>query len=202
MKVVIIDYGSGNITSVINALHRMHIHPVLSSHPEEIKSAERVIFPGVGQATSAMEKLKLTRLDTLLPHLEQPVLGVCLGMQLMCAHTEEGNIDGLNIFPVQVRKFIPNKVQQRVPHMGWNKLNAISSKIIPSESQHPSYAYFVHSYYAEHSALTSASTDFILPFSAALELNNFYGVQFHPEKSGKFGQEIIQNFIDLPNKMS
>ena len=202
MKVVIIDYGSGNITSVINALHRINIDPMLSSNPEEIQSADRVIFPGVGQATSAMEKLKMTGLNSLIPLLKQPVLGICLGMQLMCAYTEEGNIDGLKIFPVQVKKFVPIQAEERVPHMGWNKLEKISSEIIPSASTLQSYAYFVHSYYAEQSPWTSASTKFILPFSAALERNNFFGVQFHPEKSGKFGQEIIQNFIDLPKKMS
>jgi glutamine amidotransferase len=199
MKVVIIDYGAGNITSVVNTLQRTGVNPVLSAQPDTILSADRVIFPGVGQATAAMAKLKATQLDKLIPQLHQPVLGVCLGMQLMCAFTEEGAIDGLNIFPVQVKKFIPQQAEDRVPHMGWNKLDQINSKIIPSKSPFPAYTYFVHSFYVEQSEWSSASTNFILPFSAALERENFYGVQFHPEKSGKFGQEILKNFIDLSN---
>jgi glutamine amidotransferase len=200
MNLVIIDYGSGNITSVVNTLQRIGVNPVLSAQPDTILSADRVIFPGVGQATTAMAKLKATQLDELIPQLRQPVLGVCLGMQLMCAYTEEGAIDGLNIFPVQVKKFIPQQAEDRVPHMGWNKLDQIKSKIIPARSPFPTYTYFVHSFYAEQSEWSSASTNFILPFSAALERENFYGVQFHPEKSGKFGQEILKNFIDLSNE--
>lgn len=200
MNVVIIDYGAGNITSVVNALQRIGVHPTLSSDVDEIRSADSIIFPGVGQATTAMKKLKDTQLDKLIPQLRQPVLGVCLGMQLMCASTEEGAIDGLNIFPVKVKKFIPQQAQDRVPHMGWNKLEEIKGKIIPSRSPFPAYTYFVHSFYAEQSEWTSAATKFILPFSAALEKDHFFGVQFHPEKSGKFGQEILKNFIDLSNK--
>lgn len=197
MKIVIIDYGAGNITSVTNALQRLGIQPELTSDAGAIRSADGVIFPGVGQASAAMEKLRASGLDTLIPELRQPVLGVCLGMQLMCTATEEGGVTGLGVFPARVKRFVPEAAADRVPHMGWNKLEDISSRIIPAGNSHAPFTYFVHSYYAELSSWTSARSTFILPFSAALEKENFYGVQFHPEKSGPFGQEILKNFIAL-----
>lgn len=198
MSVAIIDYGAGNIASVKNTLARIDMQAMLTSDPEQIKNADYVIFPGVGEATNAMRKLRATGLDKLIPTLTQPVLGICLGMQLMCQSSEEGPTTGLNIFPVQVKKFKTSHHEYRVPHMGWNRLDQLNSQIIQKGQNSLSpYVYFVHSYYAELADETSAVCDYIQPFSAALEKDNFYGVQFHPEKSGDFGQVILERFLSL-----
>lgn len=191
--IALIDYGAGNIRSVSNALYRLGAAPVLTSDLDQIRQAEKVIFPGVGEAGSAMRALRATGLDVLIPQLQQPVLGICLGLQLLCRRSEEANTEGLGIFPVDVRRF---PATGKVPHMGWNDLRELRGPLLAGLPPAPD-VYFVHSYYAECSAHTVATCDYLLPFSAALALNNFYAVQFHPEKSGPFGQKILQNFLKL-----
>lgn len=197
MKTVLIAYKSGNIRSVQFALERLGCNAVLSSDPEEIRSADKIIFPGVGEAASAMEQLKSKKLEQLIPELKQPFLGICLGMQLMCTHSEEGDTKGLGIFPVEVKKFSsPDPNSFKIPQMGWNTISKFKGPLfngIPDES----FVYYVHSYYAAICNETAAVTDYIQPFSAALMKNNFYGVQFHPEKSGTVGESIIRNFLQL-----
>ncbi len=193
MKVAIIKYNAGNTQSVIYALNRLGIEPVVSEDPEVLKSADKVIFPGVGEASTAMEFLRLRNLDQLLPKLTQPVLGICLGLQLMCTHSEENNTKGLNIFPIKVKLFPP---LEKVPHMGWNNLHELKSPLMKGITD-GSYVYFVHSYYAEVSEYTIGTTHYINSFSAALHYKNFYAVQFHTEKSSTIGAAILKNFIDL-----
>lgn len=180
MSIVIIDYGAGNIQSIRFALERLGKSAVLSHHKEEILNASHVLFPGVGEASSAMKKLKQTGLDTLIPSLTQPVLGICLGMQLMCNHSEEGDTPGLGIFDTEVIRF---KTNLNVPHMGWNTVES-SGKLFASIPQNSPF-YMVHSYYAHLCDSTSAVCVYDHPFSAALEKSNFYGTQFHPEKAGQ-----------------
>jgi len=193
MKLAIIDYGAGNIKSIQFAFKRLGIDAVLSNDPEEIKSADKVIFPGVGEASSAMTKLKESGLDALIPELKQPVLGICLGMQLMCNSTEEGNTKGLGIFDVDVKRF-SNEV--KVPQMGWNTISDLDSPLFEGIKEND-YMYLVHSYYAEDSEESIAKTQYELEYASALQKDNFYGVQFHPEKSGKSGEKILKNFIEL-----
>ncbi|MDC6363405.1 MULTISPECIES: imidazole glycerol phosphate synthase subunit HisH [Flavobacteriaceae] len=193
MKLVIIDYGAGNIQSIKFAIQRLGFEAVLSHDAEEIKQADKVIFPGVGEASSAMAKLRDTGLDKLIPTLKQPVLGICLGMQLMCSSSEEGNTTGLGIFDLDVVKF-PNTV--KVPQIGWNQITELQSDLfkgVPEES----YIYLVHSFYAPKGEDTIAESDYALPYSAALQKDNFYGVQFHPEKSSEVGSTILENFLTV-----
>ena len=191
MKLVIIDYGAGNVFSVKSAFERLGIDVSISSNIEEITTADRVVFPGVGHAGSAMEKLRLSGLDALIPNLKQPVLAVCLGMQLMCEETEEGNEKGLGIFEgVKVLRFAH---ELNIPHMGWN--NLVDSKGFLENINED--VYFVHSYYAPISPFTIASCHYGIEFSAALQKNNFYACQFHPEKSGTIGQEILKRFLTI-----
>lgn len=192
MKVVIIDFKAGNTRSVAFALERLNIQPVLSSDPELIKNADKVIFPGVGEASTTMKYLKDHKLDILIKELKQPVLGICLGMQLLCNYSEEGNTTGLGIFPLEVKRFT-GKV--KVPHMGWNTLEKNSGWL--QEIEQNSYCYFVHSYYVPVSQYTSAVTSYSGMFSAALHKENFYAVQFHPEKSAETGNQILKNFLEL-----
>lgn len=193
MKIAIIDYGAGNIKSIQFALNRLGFEGVLTNNPNEIQSVDKVIFPGVGEASSAMKKLKNSGLDELIPTLTQPVLGICLGMQLMCNHTEEGNTNGLGIFDTNVIRF---SNQVKVPHMGWNTIYNLQSPLF-QEINENEYLYLVHSFYAPFSENTIAMTDYEKEFSSALQLNNFYGVQFHPEKSGLVGEKLLQNFLNL-----
>jgi len=193
MKIAIVKYNAGNVQSVKYALQRLGIEPALTSDPEELKSADKVIFPGVGEAASAMKSLKMNRLDELIPTLKQPVLGVCLGLQLMCRHSEERNTPCLGIFDLEVKRFEP---KLKVPHMGWNKLRDLKGPLV-KEMPHDSYLYFVHSYYAPTCEYTVATVDYINAFSAALNKDNFYAVQAHPEKSGKTGEQILKNFLEL-----
>jgi imidazole glycerol-phosphate synthase subunit HisH len=196
MPIVIIAYNAGNIHSVEYALRRLGIEPVVSGDPEVIRAADKVIFPGVGEASTTMAYLRQTGLDTVIKGLQQPVLGVCLGLQLMCAHSEEGDVDCLDIFPVAVKKFRPEDTSLKVPHMGWNAITDLQSPLFNSIAA-GSFVYFVHSFYAEFSPYTIAKCDYVLPFSAALHRDNFYATQFHPEKSADVGAHILQNFLEL-----
>ena len=196
MKVVIIQYNAGNIQSVIYALERLGITPVLSDEPATIQAADKVIFPGVGEASSTMKMLQKTGLDHLIPMLKQPVLGICLGMQLMCSHSEENDTQCLNIFDQQVRLFRPKHKETKVPQMGWNTLLDRKGPLFEHFSKQ-AYAYFVHSYYVEVGEHSIATTNYVLPFSAALHKDNFYATQFHPEKSGKSGAQLLKNFLNI-----
>lgn len=195
MSVVIVKYNAGNVQSVTYALNRLGVVPLISNEPEVIKSADYVIFPGVGEASTAMRFLKERNLDRLIKDLKQPVFGVCLGLQLMCNHSEENNTNCLGIFDVSVKRF-PKDL--KVPQMGWNTIEERSSPLfdgLPPEA----YVYYVHSFYAEISTSTIAQTNYILPFSAALQKDNFYALQAHPEKSGKVGEHILKNFLNIKN---
>jgi len=193
MKVSIINYGAGNIQSVKFALERMGAQAILTNNVDEITQADRVIFPGVGEASSAMDKLRDTGLDKLIPNLQQPVLGICLGMQLMCNSSEEGNARGLSIFDVDVVRF-SNKV--KVPQIGWNQITDLSGSLL-KDIEEGEYMYLVHSYYAPLCEDTIASSTYDVKYSTALNRDNFYGVQFHPEKSSVMGQKILNNFLKL-----
>ncbi|OXG06890.1 glutamine amidotransferase [Flavobacterium araucananum] len=193
MKIVIINYGAGNIQSIMFAIERLGFKAVLSNNREEILAADKVIFPGVGEASSAMKKLKESGLDSLVPTLKQPVLGICLGMQLMCNLSEEGNTKGLGIFDVDVIKFT-SKV--KVPQMGWNQIYDLKSDLFEGISENE-FMYLVHSFYAPDCAESIATSNYELEYASALQKNNFYGTQFHPEKSGAIGEKILENFLKL-----
>ncbi len=194
MSIVIIKYNAGNIFSVEHAFKRLGAEITVTDDKELIKKADKVIFPGVGEASSTMEFLRNNGMDKLIKGLNQPVLGICLGMQLMCSFSEEGNTDCLNIFDVPVKRFIPVRHEDKVPHMGWNTLNSVSSSLFDPAIE-DQYVYFVHSYYVPVCEHTAATTDYIQPFSAALHKDNFYATQFHPEKSGSVGEQILKNFL-------
>jgi imidazole glycerol phosphate synthase, glutamine amidotransferase subunit len=193
MKIVIIDYGAGNIQSIIFAMKRLGYDAVLSHDAKEILEADKVIFPGVGEASSAMAKSRSSGLDALIPELNQPVLGICLGMQLMCHSSEEGNTNGLGIFDLDVKKF---SNQVKVPQIGWNQITDLKTDLFKGISE-KSYIYLVHSFYAPKGKETIASSEYGLEYSAALQKDNFYGVQFHPEKSSDIGSIILNNFLTL-----
>ncbi|MCB9033850.1 MAG: imidazole glycerol phosphate synthase subunit HisH [Chitinophagales bacterium] len=196
MNVAIIKYNAGNVQSVVHALHRLNIEPIITDNHETILQADKVIFPGVGHAQPTMQYLKERNLDVLIKNLKQPVLGICLGQQLMCQFSEEGNVDCLNIFPVQVKKFQATTNHQKIPHMGWNTITDLKSLLFQN-IDNSAYVYFVHSYYCEISDYTIATTNYILPYASAMHKDNFYAVQFHPEKSEKIGSQIIENFIKI-----
>lgn len=191
--IAIIQYNAGNVASVANALKRLGLSSTITNDAATIASADKVIFPGVGEAKSAMAFLQQHQLDELIIRLTQPVLGICLGMQLMCTASEEGNTKGLGIFDTQVKKFPAGNI---VPHMGWNSIDFTESTLLQQVNP-GSDVYFVHSYYAEPCAHTIATCNYILPFSAALQKNNFYATQFHPEKSADTGLQILKNFLSL-----
>jgi len=192
-KIVIIDYGAGNIQSIKFAVKRLGFEAELSSDAEEIRNADKVIFPGVGEAGSAMKMLKSTGLDKVIPELNQPVLGICLGMQLMCNYSEEGDTTGLGIFNANVKKF---NISLKVPQIGWNQITNLESPLFRSVSE-GEYVYLVHSYYVPECTDEIARTEYGVNYSTALHRNNFYGVQFHPEKSSKTGEQILKNFLKL-----
>lgn len=196
MKVAVIKYNAGNIRSVDCALQRLGISPVITADKEELLSADKIIFPGVGEAETTMQFLRKEGLDLLIPSFKQPLLGICLGMQLMCRHSEEGDADCLDIFHTDVLRFRPESGNEKVPHMGWNTLTHTCSKLFEGFTREE-YVYFVHSFYVPVNEFTAAQTDYILPFSAALHKDNFYATQFHPEKSGTVGERILKNFLDL-----
>lgn len=201
MAVAVVKYNAGNIYSVIHALQRLGVEPLLTDNPQLLKQADKVLFPGQGEASNAMRYLVEHGLDNVIRTLQQPILGICIGQQLMCRHSEEGNVDCLGIFDTDVRRFHPEKHEDKVPHMGWNSLEIDSSK----EEEHVlfkgfkggEFVYFVHSFYVPLCNETIAKTVYTLPFSAALHKDNFYATQFHPEKSGSVGEKILKNFLEL-----
>jgi len=196
MKIVIIQYNAGNIQSVLYALERLGVAAVVTDAHEEIQTADKVIFPGVGEASSAMQYLRQRNLDELIIHLQQPVLGICLGMQLMCAYSSENNTKCLGIFEEQVKQFETQDPSFKIPQIGWNTMQSLKGPLFHKIEEN-SFTYFVHSYFAAKGKHTIASTNYIKEYSSALQKNNFYGVQFHPEKSAKVGEQIIQNFLSI-----
>ena len=197
-SLVIINYGAGNIKSIQFAFQRLGVEAVLTDNPELIEKADKVIFPGVGEASSAMAMLKSSGLDKVIPKLTQPVLGICLGMQLMCQYTEEGDTDGLGIFDVSVKKF-SNCV--KVPQMGWNTISNLKSRLF-EDVKAEEFMYLVHSFYAETCTNNIATTNYELEYASALNKDNFYGVQFHPEKSSLAGEKVLRNFLNITAKSS
>lgn len=199
MNIVIIKYNAGNIESVNNALNRLNVKAEITADHSKIRNADKVIFPGVGEASTTMEYLRMYKLDKLIVSLKQPVLGICLGLQLMCSYSEENDTQCLGIFDEKVIRFIPKSGEEfvtKVPHMGWNAITNLKSKLFSEEIENQ-YVYFVHSYFAGLGEHTIATCNYITPFSAALQKDNFYATQFHPEKSGTIGAQILKNFINL-----
>ncbi len=196
MKVAIVKYNAGNIRSVDYALKRLGVEAVITADEAILRAADKVIFPGVGEAETTMKYLRDRNMDRLIKELRQPVLGICLGMQLMCRHSEEGNVDCLGLFDAEVKRFISHRHEDKVPHMGWNTITQTKCELFKGFTQ-DEFVYFVHSYYVPLNENTAAVTDYILPFSAALHRDNFYATQFHPEKSGSVGERILRNFLDI-----
>ena len=199
MNVAIVKYNAGNIYSVVNALKRLGIEPTLTDDAELLKKADKVLFPGQGHAGEAMDYLRARKLDLLIRDLKQPVFGICVGQQLLCKHSEEGDTDCIGIFDAEVKRFQPQRHEEKVPCMGWNRLEVRDYQVNPimqNLGDNP-YVYFVHSYYVPLCAETIATADYILPYSASMHKDNFYTCQFHPEKSGKVGERILKNFLDL-----
>lgn len=196
MKVAVIKYNAGNVYSVINAIKRLGADVVLTDDIETILSADKVLLPGQGEASHAMASLRATHLDNLIVDLKQPLLGICIGQQLLCRHSEEGDVDCLGIFPVNVKRFFPKEKGDKVPAMGWNSLSQLKSKLYHGLTEED-FVYFVHSYYVPLCDYTIAIAEYINPFSASLHKNNFYTTQFHPEKSGGVGEIILSNFLNL-----
>jgi glutamine amidotransferase len=196
MKVAIVKYNAGNIYSVVNALRRLGIEPLLTDDEEQLHSADRVIFPGQGNAKTTMTYLREHHLDKMIKSLRQPVLGICVGQQLLCRHSEEGDVDCIGVFDADVRRFVPTQHDEKVPAMGWNALYDLSSPLFKGIAE-GDYVYFVHSYYAGICNDTIAKADYILPYSAALHKDNFWATQFHPEKSGRVGEKLLENFLNI-----
>lgn len=196
MQVAIVKYNAGNIRSVLNALHRCGVEAVLTDDVETLMSADKVIFPGQGEARTTMTYLRQHRLDEVIRNLRQPVLGICIGMQLLCRHSEEEDTDCLGVFDVDVVKFRPTRHEDKVPQMGWNTIGDLKSDLFKGLSKEE-FVYFVHSFYAPLCADTIATTNYVQPYSSALHRDNFYATQFHPEKSGAVGERIIRNFLEM-----
>lgn len=196
MNIAIIKYNAGNIYSVDYALKRLGITPRITADAEELRAADKVIFPGVGEASTTMRYLREHGLDEVIRSLRQPVLGICLGMQLLCRASEEGNTACLGIFDTEVKRFVAGKHEDKIPHMGWNTIADVKEGLF-TPAEEGQFVYFVHSFYVPTNPWTAATTDYILPFSAALHRDNFYATQFHPEKSGSVGERILKNFLTL-----
>jgi glutamine amidotransferase len=202
LKVAIVKYNAGNIYSVVNALRRIGVEPILTDKAEDLMSADKVLFPGQGEASTTMAYIHEHRLDEIIRNLKQPVLGICIGQQLLCQHSEEGDTECIGVFPVDVKRFQPQRHEEKVPAMGWNEINLTKDQhqgenaLLKDIGEEP-YVYFVHSYYVPLCDWTIAKASYILPFSAALHKDNFYSTQFHPEKSGKVGEQILKNFLEL-----
>ncbi len=206
MNVAIVKYNAGNIYSVVNTLKRLGIEPLLTDDAEQLKKADKVLFPGQGHAGEAMSYLKARRLDEVIRDLRQPVFGICVGQQLLCRHSEEGDTQCIGIFDAEVKRFQPQRHEDKVPCMGWNELDVRCKMddgrcegvdpLMEGLGEHP-YVYFVHSFYVPTCTDTIATADYILPYSASMHKDNFYACQFHPEKSGRVGERIIRNFIEL-----
>jgi glutamine amidotransferase len=196
MEVAIVKYNAGNIYSVDYALKRLGITPMVTADTEVLQKADKVIFPGVGEAGTTMEHLREHHLDRLIRDLKQPVLGICLGMQLMCRYSEESNVECLHIFDTDVKRFLPVRHEDKVPHIGWNTLTDVKEGLF-TPALEGRFVYFVHSYYVPLNEFTAAATDYVQPFSASLHKDNFYATQFHPEKSGTVGEAILTNFLNL-----
>jgi len=196
MNVAIVKYNAGNIYSVDYALRRLGVQANVTADAEELQRADKIIFPGVGEAANTMNYLKRTGLDTLIKSLKQPVLGICLGMQLLCNHSEEGDVDCIGIFNTEVKRFTPIRHEEKVPHMGWNTISHTNSPLFNGFVKEE-FVYFVHSYYVPLCTYTAAETNYILPYSSALHKDNFYATQFHPEKSGSVGERILKNFLNI-----
>ena len=196
MQIAIVKYNAGNIYSVVNAMKRLGIEPILTDDPELLSKAEKVLFPGQGNAKEAMTYLRAHHLDQVIANLKQPVLGICVGQQLLCKHSEEGDVDCIGIFDAEVKRFSPQRHEDKVPAMGWNEIYDVSTPLLKGLGEH-TYTYFVHSYYVPVSNETIATANYILPYSAAMHKDNFYTCQFHPEKSGKIGEQILKNFLEL-----
>ncbi|UKK55364.1 imidazole glycerol phosphate synthase subunit HisH [Prevotella communis] len=195
MQVAVVKYNAGNIYSVMNALKRLGVEPLLTDDAQQLRQADRVLFPGQGEASGAMAYLREHGLDQVIRSLTQPVLGICIGQQLLCRHSEEGDVDCLGIFDAEVKRFSPTRHEDKVPCMGWNKIYDTKSELMTGvEGQ---FVYFVHSFYVPSCPETIATADYIQPYSAALHKDNFYATQFHPEKSGSVGERIIRNFLEL-----
>jgi glutamine amidotransferase len=209
MYIAIVKYNAGNIYSVVNVLRRLGVDPVLTDDAEQLRKADGVLFPGQGEARGAMEYLKARRLDEVIRDLRQPVFGICVGQQLLCRHSEEGDVDCIGIFDAEVKRFQPQRHEDKVPCMGWNCLEVRGewkevsdgsvSPLLEGLGEKP-YVYFVHSYYVPVCQDTIATADYILPYSASMHKDNFYACQFHPEKSGKVGEQILRNFLELTNR--
>lgn len=197
MNVAIIKYNAGNIFSVDCALRRIGITAEITDDPEKIRKADKVIFPGVGEASSAMAHLRHHRLDEVIRNLSQPLLGICIGQQLLCAHSEEGDTDCIGIFDVPVKRFHPSADGLKIPHMGWNRVQLTTENPLLTEALDNNFVYYVHSFYVPLNCWTIAKTEYIGEFSAAMRKDNFFATQFHPEKSGDVGERILKNFIEL-----
>lgn len=191
----VINYNAGNVRSVLFALDRLGVEAKLTADPDEIRAADKVLFPGVGEANSAMQHLRETGLAEVIKSLTQPVLAICIGQQLLCTHSKENDTPCLGIIPQKVKLFRP-ETQEKVPHVGWNTIHSLQTDGVFDPSLENEYVYYVHSYYVEVGAYTTATTDYVLPFSAGLQKDNFFATQFHPEKSGSVGERILRNFLE------
>jgi glutamine amidotransferase len=198
MKIAVIKYNAGNVQTFLYALERLGVDAVLTDNPEEIHASDKVIFPGQGEASSAMTYLKARQLDQVIKEIKQPFLGVCLGLQLLCEHSEENDTECLGIFPVKVKRFIPENSQEfKVPHVGWNELENLADNVLLKDLPDPKFLYYVHSYYAELSESTIATTHYIHDFTAILHRENYWAIQAHPEKSSTVGEKLLANFLNI-----